>query len=124
MGDTPTPGFVSRSVTVMEKRSGDERPSSALSSEIRPGSEARSDWSLSGGSDSETHHRRERVCEREVESAGASFLPSWWCRSVSSPLPTMVATVIFLVASWQRCLSLSSLCWMYSDASLLGVEIT
>lgn len=36
----------------------------------------------------------------------------------------MVATVIFLAASWQRCLSFSSLCWAYSDASLLGVEIT
>lgn len=56
--------------------------------------------------------------------AGVGFLPSWWCRSVSSPSPTRVATVIFLVASWQRCFSLSSLSWVYSVASLLGVEIT
>lgn len=39
----------------MEKRSEDDRPSSALSREIRPESEKCSDWSLSGGSDSETH---------------------------------------------------------------------
>lgn len=32
--------------------------------------------------------------------------------------------MIFLVASWHRCFSLSSLSWAYSVASLLGVEIT
>lgn len=30
----------------------------------------------------------------------------------------------FLVASWHRCFWLSSLSWVYSVASLLGVEIT
>lgn len=50
----------------MEKRSGDDRPSSALNREIRPESEKFSDWSLSGGSDSETHthvkYLNEYVC--------------------------------------------------------------
>lgn len=40
-------------MTVMEKRSEEDRPSSALSSRIRPGSQLCSDWSLSGASDSE-----------------------------------------------------------------------
>lgn len=39
----------------MEKRSEDERPSSALNREIRPESKNSSDRSLSGGSDSEMH---------------------------------------------------------------------
>lgn len=54
------------------------------------------------------------------------FLPSWWCcseRVASLPSPTMVATVTFLVARLQCCFSFSSFCWMYSVASLLGVEI-
>lgn len=32
--------------------------------------------------------------------------------------------MIFLLASWHRCFSLSSFSWVYSVASLLGVEIT
>lgn len=39
----------------MENRSEDDRPSSALNREIRPESEKCPDWSLIGGSDSETH---------------------------------------------------------------------
>lgn len=47
----------------MEKRSEDDKPSSALSSEIKPGSErCCCDWSLSGGSDSETHETYEPIC--------------------------------------------------------------
>lgn len=42
-------------MTVIEKRSGDDRPSSALNREIRPESEKFSGRPLSGGSDSETH---------------------------------------------------------------------
>lgn len=47
----------------MEKRSEDDKPSSALSREIKPGSERGCcDWSLSGGSDSETHEIYEVIC--------------------------------------------------------------
>lgn len=42
-------------MTVIEKRSEDDRPSSFLSSEIRPGSDECPDWSLRGGSDPEIH---------------------------------------------------------------------
>lgn len=55
------------------------------------------------------------------------LLPSWWCCSdsvTSLPWPTIVATVIFLVARSQCVLSFSSLCWMYSVVSRLGVEMS
>lgn len=57
----------------MEKRSEDDRPISALSSAMRPGSEASADRLLSGRSDSETHDGRECTHElmRRVWGGGA-----------------------------------------------------
>lgn len=60
----------------MEKRSEDDRPSSALSSETRPGSEACSDWSLSGACASETHGRRECARERARRCVQLRRLPT------------------------------------------------
>lgn len=54
----------------MEKRSEDDKPSSALSREIQPGSEKCCDWSLSGGSDSETHKTYESICVKRQRGGG------------------------------------------------------